>query len=140
MFGKVVAILVILGIILACGFLYVVFATPPWVTDFLTIQLRHRSEDDFAEAFAVALRSNDRVAYEMVDPALHPRLDEWMHSHHPWYCNRSHDFFMSAPNSDGTYRVVFDCWTDQGGRGIEIDDIVIQDMRILDWGEVTEDE
>ena len=97
-------------------------------------------EIDLAFDFAFALQMNNPRAYDMIDPNLKPRLDAWMTSH------KNHDCvdgeLISSFIWDGTNlgkKITFSCFTETSTLDFAVDDIVIKDLKVIDWGEVTED-
>ena len=90
-------------------------------------------------AFATALRINHSAAYDMIDPGLKPRLDEWMNTHQSKKCASEPYYFNIEPGTKQGSKSVLDCAGYDGGIRFEVDNIVIRDMRVIDWGEVTED-
>ena len=103
-------------------------------------QMHYRdTEQDLAGAFATALRINHPEAYDMIDPTLKPRLDEWMNTHQSMKCKRKPDaFFVGTGTNQGSWAALT-CIGYNGGIHFEVDNVVIQDMKVIDWGEVSED-
>ena len=60
-------------------------AYSPAVYDYREIHNRS-TNDDVLFAFATALRINNPAAYDMIDPGVKPRLDEWMNTHQIQKC------------------------------------------------------
>ena len=91
-----------------------------------------------AFSFAFALSRNDPEAYEMSDPNLKPRLDEWMNSHKSQKCvGEIISSFIRAGTNVGD-KITFSCSTKTSYLSFEVDDIVIKDLKVIDWGEVRE--
>jgi hypothetical protein len=89
--------------------------------------------------FAASLFTNDPDAYEMIDPNLKPRLDEWMNSHKRQKCVGE---IISSSIRAGTNlgdKITFSCFTKTSRLDFEVDDIVIKDLKVIDWGEVREE-
>ena len=99
----------------------------------------HDPVGNLAFKFANALVTNDASAYEMIDPALKPRLDAWMDSHQGETCSGEGIAFF-GPDENGDYDVKHGCWGYDGEFVFEIDNIVIKDMKVVDWGEVREED
>ena len=98
------------------------------------------SEIALAFDFASSLYTNHPDAYEMIDPNLKPRLDEWMNSHKSQACIGE---VTSSFIRDGTNlgkKITFSCFTETSYLSFEVDDIVIKDLKVIDWGEVTEED
>jgi len=112
--------------------------TSPWVYDYKLIQNRD-TELELVMAFATALRINHPAAYDMIDPNLKPRLDEWMNSHQRKKCVQEAVYFFVSDGSKEGKKIEFGCTTEISGLSYEIDNIVIKDMKVIDWGEVTEE-
>jgi hypothetical protein len=100
---------------------------------------RRGTEVELAFAFAVSLRNNDSAAYEMIDPSLEPRLDDWMNVHRGQKCTNWADTVLLGKGTTQGYRVVLDCFGENKWLNFKVDDIVIMDMRVVDWGEVREE-
>jgi hypothetical protein len=111
----------------------------PAVFDFRLIHNRD-TNDDVLFAFATALRINHPAAYDMIDPALIPRLDEWMNTHQSKKCKQIPYFFMNGTGTMQGRRSVLSCFGYNGPIDFEVDNIVIKDMKVIDWGEVREDD
>ena len=111
----------------------------PVVDDYRWIYDRD-TDDNLVSAFATALRINHPAAYDMIDPTLKPRLDEWMNTHQSKECTREFDVFLVGPDENGDYGVSFGCFGADGQITMEIDNIVIKDMKVIDWGEIREED
>lgn len=121
----------------ACG-LIVWAINSPIVDDYFWIYSRD-TEYDLALAFTIALRTNHPAAYDMVDPSLKPRLDEWMNVHQSKKCIRKASTVLGGSGTKEGYMVIFDCYGENNKWvSISVDNIVIKDMKVIDWGEVVE--
>jgi hypothetical protein len=109
----------------------------PVVDDYIWIYDRD-TEYDLVYAFATALRINHPAAYDMIDPTLEPRLDEWMNSHQSKKCKRKPNVFLNGIGTKQGSSTVLSCLGYNGTMHFEVDDIVIKDMKVIDWGEVRE--
>ncbi len=96
------------------------------------------TESDLASAFAYALSINQPVAYSWIDPKLKPRLDTWMDTHQSKTCTDEYDWFFDRLDENGNYDISFGCYSENGHLSMDIDNIVIEDMKVIDWGEVRE--
>ena len=95
-------------------------------------------EDDLALAFSTALQYNNPYAYDMIDPSLKPRLDAWMNSHKAKKCIGEVDYSFISSGSNIGKKVKFGCFTETSYLSYEVDDIIIKDLKVIDWGEVRE--
>lgn len=131
-------LLLVLGVfILTCG-LFIWAVSSPTVDDYYFL-FRRDTESDLAVGFTVALRMNHPAAYEMIDPDLTPRLDEWMETHQAQKCVRKAHNILSGSGTTEGYVVYFDCQTeDYPWYHFTVDDILIEDMKIIDWGRIRE--
>ncbi|GJM40344.1 MAG: hypothetical protein DHS20C20_06260 [Ardenticatenaceae bacterium] len=106
--------------------------------------LRERTSSDVAQDFAKALRLNEQEAYELADPQLWPRIDQWMETHRVRDCIRVPDEqFTGGGGSNGNHTVLFYCFLENGLRyEFDVYDIQIvkieESFRVIDWGEVKE--
>lgn len=134
---KLITIFLILFLVvaLACG-LHLWIQTSPWVDDYQTLNSRDTAVG-LVMAFATALRINDPAAYEMIDSSLKPRLDAWMSTHQSQRCDSQADSFFVRSRSLGT-KITFSCSIKDNYLVFEVDYIRIMDMKVIDWGEVTE--
>lgn len=113
------------------------------VADYKWIHSRD-TEGELVAAFVTALRINHPAAYEMIDPSLKPRWDEWMNTHPARKCASEPYIFLSgkitrANGEDLGWEVVFGCAGERyGDVSFKVDRIFIKDMKIIDWGEVRE--
>jgi hypothetical protein len=136
-FRKILPIFLLVMLVLICG-LVTWARNSPLVQDYLIIH-RRGTEVELAFAFAVSLRNNDSAAYEMIDPSLEPRLDDWMNVHRGQKCTNWADTVLLRKGTTQGYRVVLDCFGENKWLNFKVDDIVIMDMRVVDWGEVREE-
>ena len=98
------------------------------------------TDHNLAFAFATALRINHSAAYDMVDPTLIPRLDEWMSVHQKVRCKRKPSTALAGSGTNEGYKIVFECYgTNNKWLYFMVDDIVIDEMKIIDWGEVKDE-
>ena len=134
--GKLL-LLILCVVLLACGF-SIWLQESPVALDYQEIYDRD-TEQDLAEAFATALRINHAAAYDMIDPALKPRLDEWMNTHQSMRCKDRPESFMVGVGTERGWGATLVCLGYTGPRHFEVDDIVIKDMRVVDWGEVIDE-
>jgi hypothetical protein len=129
-------LLLMFVVVFTCGIgIWVEYS--PFVDDYRWIYNRD-SEDDLVLAFATALRINHPAAYEMIDPALKPRLDEWMNTHQSKRCEHIPEVFTSWTGTQQGSRTQFSCFGSNEWKLFNVDNIVIKDMKVIDWGEVTE--
>ena len=91
-----------------------------------------------AFSFAFALYKNDLDAYEMIDPNLKPRLDEWMNSHKSQKCICEITYSWIRAGTNLGDKITFGCFNGTSHLDFEVDDIVIKDLKVIDWGEVRE--
>ena len=131
-----IMLLFLLFVVLACGISFWA-ETSPAVFDYRVIHNRETRYDLLA-AFATALRINHPAAYDIIDPSLKPRLDEWMNTHQSKKCKNIPYFFMSGTGTKQGSSVDLGCFGYDGPIHFEVDDIVIKDMQVIDWGEVLE--
>jgi hypothetical protein len=133
---KIFLILSIVAVF-ACG-LALWARNSPIVGDYYTIHDRD-TEIDLAFAFATALRVNHPAAYDMTNPSLKPRIDEWMNTHQSHKCMHPADVFLISTGTNRGNMTVFGCYGYNGWISFEVDDIVIKDMKVIDWGDVKEE-
>ena len=134
---KKVVLLLLLVVLLVCGF-SIWLQESPVAYDYRQIYDRD-TEQDLAEAFATALRINHAAAYDMIDPALRPRLNEWMNTHQSMRCKDKPEDFSVGVGTERGWGATLVCLGNTGPRHFEVDDIVIKDMRVVDWGEVIDE-
>lgn len=135
--GIKVVLWLLLVVIFFCGFsIWAEFS--PVAFDYQYIYDRD-TEQELAEAFATALRINHPAAYDMIDPALKPRLDEWMNTHQSMRCKDRPEAFMVGVGTNQGREAGLVCLGYTGPRHFKVDDIVIKDMRVVDWGEVIDE-
>jgi len=133
-----VVLLLLLVVIFVCGF-SIWSQSSPVTLDNQYIYDRD-TEQDLAAAFATALRINHPEAYDMIDPSLKPRLDEWMNTHQSTRCKRRPDAFVIGIGTKQGSRPVLSCLGYNRSIYFEVDNIVIKDMRVIDWGEVIDED
>lgn len=131
-----ILLLLFFVVVFACG-LSIWAEYSPAVFDYRVIHNRE-TEDDLVAAFATALRINHSAAYDMIDPVLRPRLDEWMNSHQSKKCKHPPYFFMAGTGAKQGSRASLSCFGYSEQIHFEVDNIVINDMKVVDWGEVRE--
>ncbi|MBV6450049.1 MAG: hypothetical protein MHPDNHAH_00769 [Anaerolineales bacterium] len=131
-----ILLLLLFVVVFACG-LSIWAEYSPVVDDYRWIYNRE-TEDDLVSAFATALRINHPAAYDMIDPALKPRLDDWMNTHQSLKCKNIPYFFMNGFGTSQGSKSMLSCFGYDGRTRFEVDDIVIRDMKVIDWGEVIE--
>jgi hypothetical protein len=110
------------------------------ITDEELLQ-RRETPYDVAVAFATALRLNDPLVYELADPSLHPRLDEWLALHQVRKCSRPLDEGLIDGVREPRFSISYGCFLEnnQGSYIFKVNDIIISNGKIVqDWGEVSE--
>jgi hypothetical protein len=130
-------LLSVLVIVSICG-LGLWALSSPLVDDYYWIH-RRDTEAHLALAFTIALRTNHPSAYDMIDSSLEPRLDEWMSVHKGKRCTRQANTVLIGGGTTEGYKVVFSCFGQNNWLDIEVDNIVIKDMKVVDWGDVSEE-
>lgn len=95
-------------------------------------------EIELAFTFSIALQYNDPDAYHMIDSNLEPQLDKWMSSHQSKECKDPYDVSLIGTGTNQGKKAILGCYGNNGWISFEIDDIVIKDMKVIDWGEVRE--
>lgn len=143
-----VVVLCIVGLVILSVGIYVWASFSPLVEDIRWINSRD-NVSDLSMAFLVALKTNDPAAYEMIDPAMKDRLDEWMDTHKPVRCSQRANFIMtdtSAYLNDREPKVtrpMLACFAEENGKVynyyIEVKELYIRDMRIIDWEGLSEE-
>jgi hypothetical protein len=130
------------SILLIIGCLVLICSASIWALssqaadDFFLLRDRS-SESDLAIAFTIALRMNHPIAYDMIDIDLTPRVDEWMQSHQPPRCVRRINLLSGGVEGIAVY---YSCNTaDNRWYTLDIQDIIIEDMKVAEWGEVSEE-
>ena len=73
-----------------------------------------------------------------INSNLKPRLDKWMSAHLGQNCIREADVFLSGLGNDG-YSAIFGCRVKDRSLTFQVESIVINQMKVVDWGEVTEE-
>jgi hypothetical protein len=137
MLKKTYLILILSALVLIIG-LFNWAQNSPIVQDYYLIHNRD-TEFDVAFAFAVSLRNNDSAAYEMIDPNLKSRLDDWMNVHRGKKCTRWADTVFLGKGTKEGYIVILDCFGEHKWLSFTVDNIVIEDMKVINWGEVAEE-
>ncbi|RIK31463.1 MAG: hypothetical protein DCC56_04560 [Anaerolineae bacterium] len=139
-----ITLIAFLVIVFACVLTIWIYNSPA-VDDYRWIRNRE-TERELVAAFVTALRINHPAAYEMIDPSLSPRLDEWMNTHQAKKCARKAYIFLSgnATRANGQklgWDVVFGCVAENYTHlTFKVDRIFIKDMKVIEWGEVIEEE
>jgi len=136
---KIVKLLVILLFVVVFICSLIIWAgNSPIVDDYRWIHKRD-TELGLVAAFSTALRVNHPIAYDMIDPALEPRLDEWMGVHQSKKCIYQADYFSIWSGTKDGKRVSFGC-AGENNRWFtfEVDNIIVKNMKVIDWGEVVE--
>jgi len=119
--------------------MYIWAGSSPLVYDYRNLY-RSENERDLLLAFTIALRRNHPSAYDMTDPSQHHRLDEWMNTHKPQICLELPYVELAGRGSQIGYRKLFGCPSRESRwYAITIDNVVIENMRVMDWGEVQEE-
>lgn len=134
--NRILPITLSIGLVLIFG-AYIWAQDSPLIQDYLLIHHRG-TEADIALAFAVSLRNNDPAAYELIDPSLKSRLDDWIHEHRGKRCTNLADTVLLGKGTVQGYQVVLECFGENKWLYFEIDNIVVKDMRVMDWGKVKE--
>lgn len=127
-------LLFILGVIFACLF-YTWTTFSPTAAVYRLIHNRD-TEVQLAYAFTAALFTNHPDAYDMIDSALKPRLDEWMSIHQIEKCTFLPDLFLVGSETETTssYNVSLTCYGVNGWVDLEVESIIIEGMKVIDWG------
>lgn len=115
----------------------------PYLWSYYLPSFREQSATDVSESFAKALRLNDHIAYELADPNLWPRIDQWMETHHVQNCMRIPDEqFTGGTDTEGNHTELFYCYVNEGEYEFDIYDIQIEEQedgfRVINWGEIVE--
>lgn len=116
----------------------IVLALNSLVVDDYYLLRQRDTETEVAVAFTVALRKNHPSAYQMIDPLLIPRLDKWMETHQEPKCvRRDNDVLAGGVNG---ITVFYSCDTETNDwYQLSVYNIIIEDMKITNWGEIRED-
>lgn len=109
-------------------------AYSPAVFDYRLIHHRD-TDDDLLFAFATALRINHPAAYDMIDPTLKPRLDEWMNTHQSQECKHVPHVNLIWPATKLGRKVEIVCYGRNGLIDFVVDNIVVSDKEVVLWGE-----
>ena len=90
-------------------------------------------EDEWVapEAFAMALLKNHPSAYEMIDPALAPRLDKWMNTHQVPECVGN----LRAATGYGIMGpvVMYYCETTADREYSLMVEVELEEMKVTNW-------
>jgi hypothetical protein len=132
-----ILLLLLFVVVFACG-LSIWAEYSPAVYDYRLIHNRdiHNGDPEGALlfAFATALRINHPAAYDMIDLSAKPRLDEWMNTHQIQRCkNIPHVTLIWSGTKTGS-KVEIVCFGHNGRIDFVVDNIVIRDMKVIDWG------
>jgi hypothetical protein len=128
-----ILLLLLLVVVFACGLGFWA-ENSPVAYDYRTMH-NPVSEADLLFAFSTALRINHPAAYDMIDPSLKPRLDEWMNTHQSERCESIPDYFNIESATKQGSKVVCNCSGNNGRIEFSVDKIVINnDMKVIDWG------
>ncbi len=115
----------------------------PLVEDYYLIYYtREKSEGAFVLAFTIALRRNHPAVYQMAVPDQHPRLDQWMKTHQPQFCKRKAYLMLGGGGTVEGNQVVYACTNanpDIYDYALTIDNIIIENNLITDWGPIKEE-
>lgn len=143
-FKVLLAVVIMIGLAVA---VVKVIQYPSRRAEMITNQLLYRrySGAGVAVAFATALRLNSEVMYDVTDPTLWPKLDEWMSHHQVNECNVwdwdnwTNDTLIGG-RSDGFY-VGFYCVLETGEfYTFEVKDIEVRgSFRVFGWQEIVEE-
>jgi hypothetical protein len=120
-------------VVLACG-LSVWAEYSPAVFDYRLIHNRD-TDDDVLFAFATALRINHPAAYDMIDPRLKPRLDEWMSTHQSQRCKFVPHVTLIWPATKYGKKVEIVCYGRDEQIDFVVDNIVVSGREVVLWGE-----
>lgn len=93
------------------------------------------TDDDVLFAFATALRINDPAAYDMIDPRLKPRLDEWMDTHQIQRCKSIPHVTLIWPATKYGKKVEIVCFGYNEYIDFVLDNIVVSGREVVLWGE-----
>jgi hypothetical protein len=130
--GKVILLLLFI-VVFACG-LSIWTECSPAIFDYRLIHNRD-TNDDVLFAFATALRINHTAAYDMIDPSLKPQLDEWMDTHQVQRCKNIPHVTLIWPATKYGKKVEIVCYGRDEIIDFVVDNIVIIDLKVIDWGE-----
>ena len=136
---KFIIILVASLIVLAVAS-YIIF---PGLWSYYSIFPKKETAFGFSARFAFALRLNDSIAYELSDPSLWPRIDQWMEEHEAQTCVRVPDEQFPGGGNKEHSDVWFYCYLEKGEYRFNVLDIIIEEQEgnfyVVDWGEVIEE-
>ncbi len=97
-------------------------------------------EIELAFDFSIALQYNYPEAYNLIDPNLKPQLDQWMSTHQSRECKHPYDVSLIGTGTNQGNKITLGCYGNNGWISFEVDDIVIKDMKVTDWGEIKEED
>ena len=127
-------ILLLLFFFMFASSLSIVAEYSPTAFDYRLIHNRD-TNDDVLFAFATALRINHTAAYDMIDPGLKPRLDEWMETHQIQRCKSVPHVTLIWPASKHGKKVEIVCYGRDEIIDFVVDNIVVTDGEVVLWGE-----
>ena|SRR5687767_12549527 len=133
-----ILLLLFLIVVFACGLSFWTEYSPVGY-DYKVIHNRD-IEHELLFAFATALRINHPAAYDMINPSLKPRLDKWMNTHQSKKCKEIPHYFNIVPGTRRGSKVVSNCLGNNEWIEFSVDNIVTKDMKVIDWGGVSEQE
>lgn len=137
-------ILLVFLVVVAVLGLWIWAAFSPTVYDYRLIYNHDMDNGDpkgaLLFAFTTALRINHPAAYDMIDPELKPRLDEWMGAHQIQKCKSIPHVTLIWPATKYGEKVEIVCYGRDEIIDFVVDDILIMDMKVTDWGEVREED
>ena len=135
---KKIYLFLVLGAIILTGGLIIWAYNSPFVDDYIVIHKHNESELELAFAFTTALRKNDPAVYDFTDPSLKARVDDWMNGHQKKRCTQIGDTALLFGTDTEGYNVIIDCYIKNSRLVFTVDNIVIRDMKVINWGEVKE--
>ena len=102
-----------------------------------------RTDFAYAYDFAMALRTNDPIAYELSDPTQHSRIDNWMATHVVQDCTRENsEPFTGGGTIENGYEIYFDCQISEGWYVFTVHDLALEQLengfQVVNWGEIEE--
>lgn len=132
---KSIKILLLLLCVVVFAYGLSIWATfSPAIFDYRLIHNRD-TDDDVLFAFATALRINDPAAYDMIDPSLKPRLDEWMNTHQIQRCKSIPHVTLIWPATKYGKKVEIVCYGRDEIIDFVVDNIVVSGREVVLWGE-----
>jgi len=131
---RITLIIILLAVlVLFCGLGFWAENSPA-VFDYRLIHNRD-TNDDVLFAFATALRINHTAVYDMIDPGLKPRLDEWMDTHQIQRCKSVPHVTLIWPATKYGKKVEIVCYGRDEIIDFVVDNIVVIDGEVVLWGE-----